>query len=421
MKRAARVASASIASFASWLNPRRLRAQAMLLALCLWGVCVIDYSTPGLFDRAGNIKFQDFLPSYISARLIAQRRAADLYDAKARIDELHSIVPQATSVRLVNLYGPQVGFLFIPLARLPFLNAAFIWAAFNFTLYLACIYAVWRCLPNLRPHRAMVITVAFTFPPLFHFFVRGQFSVLILFCFTLAFLCLRNRRNWVAGVALGCMIFKPQFLLAIPLILLLSRSWSILAGLVLSSIAQLVFARLYFGPAVMHTYFGLVLHPSTWIAVAELSLAPIQMHSLRSFWSLLIAWPQVAFVLYLLCSALVLGVAVIVWKSTSELVLRYSALSFAAVLVNPHLFVYDLLMLAPAFLMLVDWSLDRDSATRSAMSVLLYLSFVLPLAGPLSRWTHLQLSVIAFAAVLGLLYRVTSRKHVLASRESLVV
>ena len=71
--------------------------------------------------------------------------------------------------------------------------------------------------------------------------------------------------------------------------------------------------------------------------------------------------------LYLLCSALVLGVAVIVWKSTSELVLRYSALSFAAVLVNPHLFVYDLLMLAPAFLMLVDWSLDRDSATRSAM------------------------------------------------------
>ena len=26
----------------------------MLLALCLWLVCVADYSTPGLFDRAGN-------------------------------------------------------------------------------------------------------------------------------------------------------------------------------------------------------------------------------------------------------------------------------------------------------------------------------------------------------------------------------
>ena len=30
----------------------------MLLALCLWGVCAADYSTLGLFDRAGNIKFQ---------------------------------------------------------------------------------------------------------------------------------------------------------------------------------------------------------------------------------------------------------------------------------------------------------------------------------------------------------------------------
>jgi Glycosyltransferase family 87 len=409
-----------IHGFAHWLSPRRLRAQAMMLALCLWGVCVADYSTPGLFDRAGNIKFQDFLPSYISARLIAQHRAADLYDAKARTDELHSIVPEPTRVRLANLYGPQVGLLFIALARLPFLKAAFVWAVFNLMLYLACIYAVWRCLPNLRPHRAIVITVALAFPPLFHFFVRGQFSVLIMFSFTLAFLALRKRRNWLAGVALGCLIFKPQFLVAIPLILLLSQSWSVLAALIVSATAQLVFTRLYFGPALMHTYFGLVLHPSAWIAVAELSLAPIQMHSLRSFWSLLLS-PQVAFVLYLLCSALVLGVAVIVWKSTSELALRYSALLFAAALVNPHLFVYDLLTLAPALLILVDWSLGRDSATRSEMIVLLYLSYVLPLSGPLSHWTHLQLSVIAFTTVLWLLYRVTTRNPVLASRESLVV
>jgi hypothetical protein len=32
----------------------------MLLALCLWEVCAADYSTLGLFDRAGNINLQDF-------------------------------------------------------------------------------------------------------------------------------------------------------------------------------------------------------------------------------------------------------------------------------------------------------------------------------------------------------------------------
>jgi hypothetical protein len=46
----------------------------MLLALCLWEVCAADYSTLGLFDRAGNIKFQDFFQFPVSASLIAQGR-----------------------------------------------------------------------------------------------------------------------------------------------------------------------------------------------------------------------------------------------------------------------------------------------------------------------------------------------------------
>src|SRR5947209_4570606 len=58
--------------FVGWLTPSRLRAQALVLALCLWGVFAIDFATTGLFDRAGNIKFQDFLPFYISAKLVAQ-------------------------------------------------------------------------------------------------------------------------------------------------------------------------------------------------------------------------------------------------------------------------------------------------------------------------------------------------------------
>src|SRR5450432_854163 len=70
--------SSWIHSFLRWLTPRRLRAQAIVLAICLWGVCAVDFATPGIFDRAGNIKFQDFLPLYISAKLISQHRAAEL-------------------------------------------------------------------------------------------------------------------------------------------------------------------------------------------------------------------------------------------------------------------------------------------------------------------------------------------------------
>jgi hypothetical protein len=78
------------------------------------------------------------------------------------------------------------------------------------------------------------------------------------------------------------------------------------------------------------------------------------MHSLRSFWTLLLPWPNAALAFYALSSMAVLVLAVMVWKSPSSLPLKFSALALASVLINPHLFVYDLLVLAPILLLLLD-------------------------------------------------------------------
>jgi len=398
------------------LSTKRIRAQATILAVCLWAVCTFDFATPGLFDRAGNIKFQDFLPVYISARLIAQHRATELYDANVQADELHAIIGKPTRVQIPNVYGPQVGLLFVPLANLSFPSAAGIWVALSLLLYFACIYMAWSFCSELRPHPGLVATASLAYPPLFHFFVRGQISVLLLACFTAAFLALRAGRPWFAGMALGILVIKPQFLVAIPLILLFGGAWRMFAGLLLSAATQLVLTRLYFGAAVMQSYFSLLTHPSRWINSAELSLAPIQMHSLRAFWSLLIPSTPVIFALYVVSSIVVLIMASYTWRSPAPFAFRFSALTFAAVLVNPHLFIYDLLVLAPAFLLLANWILgNAQSVVSPRLKILLYMAFVLPLLGPLSSWTHLQLSVVAFAVLVWVLGRAT---RPLASAES---
>jgi alpha-1,2-mannosyltransferase len=384
----------------SWLNARRIRAQCLILALCLWGVVVVDFSTSGLFDRAGNIKFQDSLPLYISARLISQHRTRQLFDEAVIASEMHRIVQQPTNVRLASVYGPQVGLLFLPLMRFSFSVAGWIWAAINVVWYVSCIYVLWKDCPNLRGYASLVAIAAAAFPPLFHSFVRGQVSALVVACFTAAFLAFRSGRKWLAGAALGFLIFKPQFLVAIPLIFLLSGAWQTLAGLSVSAFAQLAFAWIYFGSAVMRTYLDKLWHVSSWIGAAELAAAPVQMHSLRSFWTLLLPWPMPAFVLYVLSSLAIVTIAVWSWRSSGSLTLRFSALILAAVLVNPHLFVYDLLALAPVILLLADWALDRGNQSYAALvRLLLYLSFTLPLLGPLTFWTHLQLSVPVFIAL----------------------
>jgi len=52
---------------------------------------------------------------------------------------------------------------------------------------------------------------------------------------------------------------------------------------------------------------------------------------------------------------------------------------------------------------------------------LLYLSFLLPLFGPLAHWTHLQLSVVVFVAIMWILHRIATASHKLAFAETGVV
>jgi hypothetical protein len=427
---AQRPTPAWLASAVAWLTPRRLRAQGIVLAVCLWGVCAVDFATPGLFDRAGNIKFQDFLPFYVSGRLIAQGRAGALYNQQVAADECDAILHRSSgqpadgrqptalrsanppaNIRLPILYGPQVGLFFVPFSRLSFPAAARIWVALSLFVFFACIYLVWRACQALRPHWQIVAIAAVAFPPLFHFFVRGQISVLLLACFTASFLAFRADRGWLAGIALGLLVFKPQFLVAIPLVLLLAQAWSTLAELSASAAVQVAFTWLYFGSAVMRAYFDTLWHMSRWISAAEPGLAPIQMHSLRSFWALLVPWPDVGLALYIFSSIVIIAMAAAVWKSASPLAWRFSALILAAVLANPHLFVYDLLVLAPVLLPLVDWTLAKTrnktspQQQGSALQLLSYLAYILPLFGPLSRWTHVQLSVPVFVVLLWVLWR----------------
>ena len=135
-----------------------------------------------------------------------------------------------------------------------------------------------------------------------------------------------------------------------------------------------------------------------------------QTHSLRSFWSLLLPWPSVASALYVVSAVAILVLAVRVWNSRASLSLRFSSLLLATVLVSPHLTVYDLVILAPGFLLLGDWALaQHEQLLASRIQQLLYLSYALFLLGPLTRITHVQLSVLAMTALLWICWQISLR------------
>jgi hypothetical protein len=394
----------------SWLTSRRLRAHGLILALCLWGLYVWNMSAPGLRDRSGNLKGTDFLHLYTLGSLALAHRGADLYDMNAQAVLAAQRVPAAAGIRYLPLYPPQVSILFAPLARLSYGQALFVWLMLSTLIYGVCGYALWCASANLRRERWPVFLLAVAFPPFFHLIAWGQTSALALACFTLAFFALRSGREFLAGLALGCLIFKPQLGLAAAVIFLSIGAWNVVLGAVLSASLQLLAAWLYYGLAPLRQWMSLLLRVRDVLPLLEPK--PYQTHSLRTFWNMLVPWHGISFGLYTLSACLVIGLAVAVWRrgQSTPLALRYSSLLLATVLISPHLTIYDLVILLPAFFLLADWIVSQpQTLLLRRLGDLLYLAYLLPLLGPVDQWTHLQLSVVAMAALVCMVWRLGGR------------
>ncbi len=242
--------------------------------------------------------------------------------------------------------------------------------------------------------------LAAAFPAFFHLIAWGQTSSLALACFTLMFFLLRDRRGFVAGLMLGCLVFKPQLGLAAAVVFLSIGAWKMLLGAVISAAVQLSAGVFYYGMEPLRHWMRVLRNVPAVLPLLEPK--PYQTHCLRTFWSMLIPWHNLALGLYILSAAVVLGLTIAGWKHSPvvPLALRYSSLLLATVLVAPHLTVYDLVILAPAFLLMADWLVGQPlSSSTRRLGSLLYLAYMLPLLGPFSRWTHVQLSVVAMAVM----------------------
>ena len=395
-------------STASWLTVKRIRIHGLLLAVSLWTVYAVDMSAPGLVDRNGLVKGTDFLHFYTLGSLASLGRGDLLYNMQAQSELARGLVARATDIVYVPLYGPQVSLFFAPFARLPYGFSLTAWLVVNIVIYALCCFAVWKTCPDLQTYRSTILILAIAFPGFFHLLAWGQTSGLALLCFTLAYLALRRDRTVLAGLAIGSLIFKPQLGLAAAVVFVCAREWKVVAGAVVAAFVQLAAAWAHYGTEVMRTYLRALQHVEDVLPMLEPRL--YQTHSLRAFWSLLLPWPRVALGLYVLSAVAILVLAVRIWTSRSTLSVRFSALLFATVLVSPHLTVYDLVILAPAFLLLGDWAaVQPQQAFAPRIQQLLYLCYPLFLMGPLTRITHLQLSVGALTALLWITWRVSSR------------
>jgi hypothetical protein len=272
---------------------------------------------------------------------------------------------------------------------------------------------VWRACPSLRQYKVAFLLLAGAFPGFFHLILWGQASAVALVCFTLAYFALRNEKEFLAGVALGALMFKPQLGVAASVVFLAMRRWKVIVGAALSAAAQMLVAWAYYGWGPLRDWMRTVLGVFDSLSVLEPKL--YQTHSLRTFWNLLLIPSHISLALYVISTSLVLVGVVMIWRSQLPLPARYSALLLATVLVSPHLIVYDMVILAPVFLFLADWLITRpQDVFGRRMASLLYFAYLSPLLGPLSQWVRVQLSVVLMTAAVFMIWHAGRQINVIS-------
>lgn len=373
------------------------RGHAILAALVLWTLLVVTFAV-GSRDRsfAGPIKGADFLQFYTAGHLVRTHQFSRLYDMAALHDAQVALVPESGPDRYPPVYPPQVAAFFAPFSLLPYRGALLLWTLVSAAAYALIVRSAWRPVAGSLSDGRFVFFAAAAFPPFWSLMLHGQMSALVLAAFWAGWRALERGERFRAGCALGLLLIKPQFAIALVVVAVACREWRLIAGALTSAVVQVAAILIVFGTSVVHAYVSFV---PVMVRYADLlEPKPYQSHSLRAITRLLPSWAGMP--LWIAAVAALMLAAVRVWQSAAPARVRMGVIILVSVLVNPHLIVYDATVLVLPLLWLGAAMMDAGQAddTRTYWTVVYWLCVAL--LAPTAAIAGVQASVILMIGIL---------------------
>ncbi|HSM42900.1 MAG TPA: glycosyltransferase family 87 protein [Afifellaceae bacterium] len=316
-------------------------------------------------DVSGYVIGRDFLNFWTLGRLALADDPGRFYDWQAYNAYLQGFLGADYPLQQWS-YPPHLMLLAVPFGQLPYLAAYTLWTGLGIT---ALHYAA---RPWIAERRAA--SVLFLSPAALLCFICGQNAF-----FTAAALIMvyrwRDERPVLAGILLGLMTVKPQLGLLFPLVLLVSRRFSLFASAAATAVALLGATIALFGTEIFIAYHqyavpiqkSVVTDPT---AILQ-SLMPTLYMSLRLLGLSVIACTVLQGIA---CVALA-GLAVWAYARQREPLLSYALLVTATTLATPYILSYDLVVFGWIFLVL-GLSNDPDKAGRAVLAAVYFLPMI---------------------------------------------
>jgi hypothetical protein len=196
----------------------------------------------------------------------------------------------------------------------------------------------------------MWLLLALAFPAVFVNLTHGQNGFLTAALLTGA-IALLDKRPIVAGILLGLLAYKPQFGILIPLVLVVSARWKSFAAASATIAALVLLATLMFGADIWSSFLT-SMHFSRTVVLEQ---GGPGFEKIQSAFALVRLWGGSADAGYAVQILVTVGVAAaleILWRSQASAACKGAGLCLGVLLATPYCLDYDMMLLAPAIVLL---------------------------------------------------------------------
>ena len=345
---------------------RRFSENQTAYAIMLFLVTVCTYvgmriHSDGIYEPGGSIVGRDYLAFFMAGRLVETGQTSDIYDFAAQSrwqNEAMAVINPRWKGVCLYLNPPHYAWLMSCLTRLGYTASLLAWWGLSLLAFAATVL-IWRRWSGTTFTRSTLLLVV-ALPPWFQAFAGGQNSFFTLLILTVFAALLIKRRELLAGLVLSLLAYKFQYILLPAGLLLFKRRWRALIGLGLGGVATATFTLVAMGPQVIDDYIHLVLNLDK--LMQQQGFDVYKQHSWYGFFELLLGGTTASnLVRPLTAGAVILTLALLtrIWRGSwqpqaADFPFRLAALFIAALATSPHLFHYDMLLIAlPAILCLI--------------------------------------------------------------------
>jgi hypothetical protein len=364
---------------AAWLTPTRVRAYLYVLGgiTLAVGLSWIGLSRHGL-DLLGKPLGADFPSFWAASRLVLQGAPNRAYDLAALAAAERSAFAGLSVPYSAFFYPPTYLLLCLPLGLSPYLGALAVWLG---TTGYACwrVVRAWLGAPLQRWALLML-----AFPGVLSTVGHGQNAFLTTTLVGAAILAW-DRRPLLAGVCFGLLTVKPQLGLMIPLALIVSGRWRVIASACITALGLALASLATFGVA---TWRG-------WVAVSPLARRALEeewvgSEKMQSAFAAVRLLHGALGLAYGVQAAVALAAAAILVQVmrrrpsetlAPDALAQGATLATASLLASPFMLDYDLMLLSLPLAWLV-----REQAKGGALpweKTAMFAAFLLPLVSRL--------------------------------------